>query len=172
MKRIFEHPPESLTGKRYWRSLGELSETPEFRGWLEREFPAGAAQLEGDEISRRSFLEIHGRVDGAGRIWPNELSPARSASRSLYQKRGVGHSRQTAFLCDRHAATERRAATRCHDARRPPNESRRQPAPSRERRRLGSLCAGIDSRSLRSGAIETFHQQRENCPIARVSKNI
>ena len=60
MKRIFEHPPESLTGKRYWRSLGELSETPEFRGWLEREFPAGAAQLEGDEISRRSFLKYMG----------------------------------------------------------------------------------------------------------------
>ena len=60
MKRIFEHPPESLTGKRYWRSLGELSETPEFRGWLEREFPSGAAQLEGDEISRRSFLKYMG----------------------------------------------------------------------------------------------------------------
>ena len=60
MKRILEHPSESLTGKRYWRSLGELSETPEFRGWLEREFPAGAAQLEGDEISRRSFLKYMG----------------------------------------------------------------------------------------------------------------
>ena len=53
MKRVFEHPPEQLTGKRYWRSLGELSDTPEFRGWLEREFPAGAAQLEGDDWSRR-----------------------------------------------------------------------------------------------------------------------
>jgi MoCo/4Fe-4S cofactor protein with predicted Tat translocation signal len=60
MKRIFQHPPESLTGKRYWRSLGELSDTPEFRGWLEREFPAGAAQLEGDEWSRRSFLKFMG----------------------------------------------------------------------------------------------------------------
>jgi molybdopterin-containing oxidoreductase family iron-sulfur binding subunit len=60
MKRVFEHPPESLTGKRYWRSLGELSDTPEFRGWLEREFPAGAAQLEGDEWSRRGFLKMMG----------------------------------------------------------------------------------------------------------------
>jgi MoCo/4Fe-4S cofactor protein with predicted Tat translocation signal len=60
MKRIFEHPPEQLTGKRYWRSLGELSDTPEFRGWLEREFPAGAAQLEGDEWSRRGFLKLMG----------------------------------------------------------------------------------------------------------------
>jgi len=29
MKRIFEHPAESLTGKRYWRSLNELADTPE-----------------------------------------------------------------------------------------------------------------------------------------------
>jgi MoCo/4Fe-4S cofactor protein with predicted Tat translocation signal len=60
MKRVFEHPPVKLTGKRYWRSLGELSDTPEFRGWLEREFPAGAAQLEGDEWSRRGFLKLMG----------------------------------------------------------------------------------------------------------------
>ena len=60
MKRVFEHPPESLTGKRYWRSVGELSDTPEFRGWLEREFPSGAAQMEGDEWSRRSFLKFMG----------------------------------------------------------------------------------------------------------------
>src|SRR4051812_28649405 len=60
MKRVFEHPPEKLTGKRYWRSLDELSDTPEFRGWLEREFPAGAAQLNGDEWSRRGFLKLMG----------------------------------------------------------------------------------------------------------------
>ncbi len=60
MKRVFEHPPEKLTGRRYWRSLGELSDTREFRGWLEREFPAGAAQLDGDEWSRRGFLKLMG----------------------------------------------------------------------------------------------------------------
>jgi len=60
MKRVFEHPAEELTGKRYWRSLGELSDTPEFRGWLEREFPAGANQLEGDDWSRRGFLKLMG----------------------------------------------------------------------------------------------------------------
>ena len=60
MKRVLQHPPESLTGKRYWRSLGELSDTPEFREWLEREFPAGAAQLDGDEWSRRGFLKLMG----------------------------------------------------------------------------------------------------------------
>jgi molybdopterin-containing oxidoreductase family iron-sulfur binding subunit len=60
MKRVFQHPPESLTGKKYWRSLGELSDTPEFREWLEREFPAGAAEIDADDWSRRGFLKLMG----------------------------------------------------------------------------------------------------------------
>ncbi len=60
MKRVLQHPAPDQTGKQYWRSLGELSDTPEFRGWLEREFPAGAAEIEGDEVSRRSFLKLMG----------------------------------------------------------------------------------------------------------------
>jgi molybdopterin-containing oxidoreductase family iron-sulfur binding subunit len=60
MKRVFQHPPEPSTGKNYWRSLGEYSNTPEFRDWLEREFPAGASELEGDEWSRRDFMRLMG----------------------------------------------------------------------------------------------------------------
>ncbi|MDQ6939137.1 MAG: TAT-variant-translocated molybdopterin oxidoreductase [Verrucomicrobiota bacterium] len=60
MKRVFQHPAEAATGKRYWRSVGQLSDTPEFRDWLEREFPAGAAQMDGDEWSRRGFLKVMG----------------------------------------------------------------------------------------------------------------
>jgi molybdopterin-containing oxidoreductase family iron-sulfur binding subunit len=61
MKRVLQHPPEPLTGKKYWRSLGECSNTPEFNQWLEREFPAGASELNGDEEwSRRSFMKLMG----------------------------------------------------------------------------------------------------------------
>src|SRR3989441_5487736 len=60
MKRVFQHPPEPLNGKHYWRGLGELNDTPEFRQWLEREFPPGAAELNGDEWSRRDFLKLMG----------------------------------------------------------------------------------------------------------------
>src|SRR5437588_7255860 len=60
MKRIVTHPPAPKTGRRYWRSPAELSDTPEFREWLEREFPSGAAQLNGDEWSRRSFMKLMG----------------------------------------------------------------------------------------------------------------
>ena len=60
MKRVFQHPPEPTTGRHYWRSLGEYSDSPEFRQWLEREFPQGAAELNGDEWSRRDFLKLMG----------------------------------------------------------------------------------------------------------------
>ncbi len=59
-KRIFQHPLESQTGKRYWRSLGQLKDTPEFRGWLQREFPQGASELDGGEVTRRNFLQLMG----------------------------------------------------------------------------------------------------------------
>jgi len=60
MKRVFQHPPEPLTGKKYWRSLGEYSNSPEFREWLEREFPAGASEISEDEWSRRDFMKLMG----------------------------------------------------------------------------------------------------------------
>ncbi|HWY52160.1 MAG TPA: TAT-variant-translocated molybdopterin oxidoreductase [Chthoniobacterales bacterium] len=60
MKRVFQRPPEPLTGKKYWRSLGEYSNTPEFREWLEREFPAGASEISEDEWSRRDFMKLMG----------------------------------------------------------------------------------------------------------------
>lgn len=44
-------------GRRYWRSLDELSDTPEFKEWLHREFPQGASD-ELDGPNRRHFLKI------------------------------------------------------------------------------------------------------------------
>ena len=48
----------AATGKRYWRSAEDLRDTPEFREWLEREFPAHASELTAE--SRRDFLRIMG----------------------------------------------------------------------------------------------------------------
>lgn len=49
--------PEPETGRKYWRSLDELAEKPEFRQWLEREFPAGASEFS-DPVTRRHFVKI------------------------------------------------------------------------------------------------------------------
>src|ERR1035441_5070049 len=46
-----------LQGPRYWRSLDELADTPEFRQWVENEFPAGAPELI-DPVNRRHFMKI------------------------------------------------------------------------------------------------------------------
>jgi molybdopterin-containing oxidoreductase family iron-sulfur binding subunit len=60
MKRIFKHPPAPATGRKYWRSLEEFAGTPEFRARLEQEFPQGAAELDGGEVSRRGFMQFMG----------------------------------------------------------------------------------------------------------------
>jgi molybdopterin-containing oxidoreductase family iron-sulfur binding subunit len=48
----------SATGRRYWRSLEELADTPQFRELLERELPPAVAEL--FQASRRRFLKIMG----------------------------------------------------------------------------------------------------------------
>src|SRR5438477_4001528 len=57
MKTIPPNCPEPETGRNYWRSLDQLSETPEFRQWVEREFPQGASEWS-DPVSRRHFVKI------------------------------------------------------------------------------------------------------------------
>ena len=48
----------SASARRYWRSLDELADTPEFKDWLHREFPSGASEMVEDGSSRRHFLKI------------------------------------------------------------------------------------------------------------------
>ena len=48
---------EPVTGPEYWRSLDQLADTPEFRNWVEREFPDDAAAVL-DGNSRRTMLKI------------------------------------------------------------------------------------------------------------------
>ena len=50
---------KGTTGKKLWRSIDELQNTPEFQEAVEREFPA-AAQEWVDPVSRRGFLKIMG----------------------------------------------------------------------------------------------------------------
>ena len=50
---------KGTTGKKLWRSIDELQNTPEFQAAVEREFPA-AAQEWVDPVSRRGFLKIMG----------------------------------------------------------------------------------------------------------------
>lgn len=46
-------------GKEYWRSLNQLADTPEFKEFLQREFPEGASELSSG-MKRRKFLTLMG----------------------------------------------------------------------------------------------------------------
>ena len=56
MKRVWQHPEEAKTGRRYWRSIGELEQREDFLKNLGREFPNGDELSEEErENSRRTF---------------------------------------------------------------------------------------------------------------------
>jgi molybdopterin-containing oxidoreductase family iron-sulfur binding subunit len=48
---------KATKGKKYWRSLDELADTPEFQAAVEREFPQAAAEWV-DPVTRRGFLKV------------------------------------------------------------------------------------------------------------------
>src|SRR5665213_3211723 len=52
---------EGQTGKRYWKNLDELADTPQFQELMQEEFPrqAGASEWV-DAVSRRGFLKVMG----------------------------------------------------------------------------------------------------------------
>ncbi len=50
--------PLANNGQRVWRSVDEFAQTPDFREFVEREFPKGASELL--EQSRRTFVKLMG----------------------------------------------------------------------------------------------------------------
>ncbi|MDE3200583.1 MAG: TAT-variant-translocated molybdopterin oxidoreductase, partial [Acidobacteriota bacterium] len=50
---------KGVRGKKYWRSIDELANTPEFQAEVEREFPSMAAEWI-DPVSRRGFVKLMG----------------------------------------------------------------------------------------------------------------
>ena len=66
-------------GKKYWRSLDELANTPEFQAAVEREFPS-AAQEWVDPVSRRGFLKLMGASMALG---GSQVAPSNPMSRSI-----------------------------------------------------------------------------------------
>src|SRR5262245_25243523 len=51
--------PEGRAKKTYWRSLEELVDAPEFREFVEREFPQQAEEWD-NPVERRTFLKLMG----------------------------------------------------------------------------------------------------------------
>src|ERR1700679_3736801 len=52
---------DGKSGKRYWKSLDELADTPAFQELMQEEFPRQASAGEWvDSVSRRGFLKVMG----------------------------------------------------------------------------------------------------------------
>ena len=102
-------PPMTSPGdgaeKRYWRSLDDFADTPEFRRWAQAEFPALADAPEGG-ASRREFLRLLGASVAlaglSGCRWPREeILPF--AERPEDRVPGVPERYATAFEYGGHA---------------------------------------------------------------------
>ena len=50
--------PKSIDMK-YWRSMDQLADTPEYQNFLHREFPSNASELT-DPVTRRNFMKVMG----------------------------------------------------------------------------------------------------------------
>ena len=57
MKTIPPICNEPESGPKYWRSLEQLADQPDFRQWMEREFPAGAS-IAPDGETRRDWMKL------------------------------------------------------------------------------------------------------------------
>ena len=102
MPSVDQTAPRPRTGKTYWRSLEDFADTPEFREFMFREFPAGASEML-DSTQRREFLKIMGAslaLAGMGisgcRRWPEEkIAPY--ASRPAGRLPGIPNSYATSM---------------------------------------------------------------------------
>ncbi len=57
MNTVSPSKETSQTGPVYWRSLDQLADSPEFKQWVDREFPEGASEL-GNGVNRRDFVKL------------------------------------------------------------------------------------------------------------------
>jgi molybdopterin-containing oxidoreductase family iron-sulfur binding subunit len=58
-ERVLAEQGGGMSGKSYWRSLEELADSPEFREFVEREYPQHAEEWH-DPVERRTFLKLMG----------------------------------------------------------------------------------------------------------------
>ena len=171
MKRVIQHPAPSQTGKQYWRSLGELSDTPEFRDWLEREFPAGAAELAGDDVSRRSFLKLMGASMALAGFGLNSCRKPEMHFVPFTKSAEWVIPGKFALLRDCHAAAQRRHAACRLDRRRSSDQDRRQPDASREQRRDAMPSPRRQCSIFTILRVRGVSFTRRNFPIAPRLKN-
>jgi MoCo/4Fe-4S cofactor protein with predicted Tat translocation signal len=98
-------PKPKATGPKYWRSLEELANTPEFRKWVAEEFPSTAPLLDGQ--SRRSILKVMAAsfgLAGLAACSRPELRLAPQARTQFDYVPGASYNYTSAFVLNGHAS--------------------------------------------------------------------
>ena len=115
------------TGRRYWKSLEELADSPGFLEFLHREFPEQASVVRGPEGPAR-VPDPHGRLAGPRR--PHRLHEAAGGEdRPLRAAAGGAHPRPAALLRHRGRSRRLRARRAGREPRGAAHQDRGQPRP-------------------------------------------
>jgi molybdopterin-containing oxidoreductase family iron-sulfur binding subunit len=144
-------------GRHYWRSLDELAQTPEFRAFVESEFPNRAGEMLSG-ASRRQFLKIMGASFAlAGltgcRRWPEEkLAPFTHRP----EGRTPGTAQQFATAMDIGGVATGLLVT-SHDGR--PIKVEGNP--------LHPASLGAASAMAQASVLDLYDPDRSRCPIQR-----
>jgi len=99
MKTIPPICNEPETGPKYWRSLDQLADRPEFRQWMDREFPAGAS-IAPDGESRRDWMKLMSAsflLAGLGGVATGCRRPEEQLTPFAKQPEGYVHGRAQHF---------------------------------------------------------------------------
>ena len=162
---IDENNSSTLSGAgnrpKYWRSLDQLADTPEFRQWVEREFPAGASELDRPGLAP-PFREVHVGLVPAGGLVADGLPPAGREHLSVSEDAGRLRARRCRNIMRR----------QCRPAARPfrcwPSPTTAVRPSSKAIRSIPTataaptVCPGFDPEPLRSRPRHAFRQDAGN----------
>ena len=162
MKPDSTTPNPATTGRRYWRSLDELGDTPEFKQWLEREFPQGASEFTDPGVAA-AFCQNHVRVvraRGPGRDGRG-LPPGRGKTGAVWPAAG----RLCLWRTENYAMA---MPTRTGRFRSSPNPTKAGPSSWRATQNSPAATAaptatpGFHPQPLRSRPSQKVHESRRN----------
>ena len=154
---------DNTRGREYWRSLESLTETPEFKEFLHREFPQNASEWL-DPVGRRNFLKLMGAslalagVSACTRQPNEELVPYVRQPEELVPGKPLFYA--TAMPM---SGAGMGILVESHEGR--PDENRGESGSSFQPRRDRRLCAGGDSWSLRPRSVTDPDQSRRHSSL-------
>ena len=146
------------TGPKFWRSVDELQNTPEFQAAVEKEFPS-AAQEWIDPVTRRGFLKVMGASMALAGLAGCTKQPDEPIYPYVKAPEDLLLGKPNYFAKHESAAYRRRAPAR-QDRPVSPRQGRWQSRPRLQPRFLGCLLAGLAARPLRSRPLAACHIRR------------